>query len=110
MTPDYCRQHVLELLYFRFYICGYGDFLLLFLQVFFFFFNCLQPGGSMFLTTINKTVCAWIGAIAVAEYMLHLLPPGTHDYNKFVPRQDLLFMLEKSEYRYHFITCIQLFK
>lgn len=57
-----------------------------------------QPGGSLFLTTINKTACAWLGAIAIAEHALRLLPPGTHDWNKFIPRQELLFLLEKSKY------------
>ncbi|KAK4309921.1 hypothetical protein Pmani_018475 [Petrolisthes manimaculis] len=56
----------------------------------------VKPGGSIFLTTLNKTVGAWVGAVAIAEYALHLLPPGTHDWNKFVPRQELLFILEKN--------------
>lgn len=55
-----------------------------------------KPGGSLFLTTINKTYTSWIGAIAIAEYALHLLPPGTHNWEKFIPRQDLLFMVERS--------------
>nr|XP_053638743.1 ubiquinone biosynthesis O-methyltransferase-like isoform X2 [Cherax quadricarinatus] len=57
--------------------------------------DTIKPGGSFFLTTINKTACAWVGTIAIAEYLLHLLPPGTHDWNKFIPLQDLLLMLEK---------------
>lgn len=57
--------------------------------------DAIKPGGSLFLTTINKTTCAWLGAIAIAEHMLHLLPPGTHDWNKFIPQQELLFLLEK---------------
>ncbi|KAG7171581.1 Ubiquinone biosynthesis O-methyltransferase COQ3-like [Homarus americanus] len=58
--------------------------------------DTIKPGGSIFLTTINKTTFSWVGAIVIAEYMLHLLPTGTHDWNKFVTRQDLLFLLEKS--------------
>lgn len=58
--------------------------------------NIIKPGGSFFITTINKTTFSWVGAIAIAEYALRLLPPGTHDWNKFIPRQELLFMLEKS--------------
>jgi len=57
----------------------------------------IKPGGSLFLTTINKTYTSWIGAIAIAEYALHLLPPGTHNWEKFIPRQDLLYMVEKSK-------------
>ncbi|CAL4137198.1 unnamed protein product, partial [Meganyctiphanes norvegica] len=59
--------------------------------------SLIKPGGSLFLTTINKTYTSWIGAIAIAEYALHLLPPGTHNWEKFIPRQDLLFMVEKSQ-------------
>lgn len=64
-----------------------------------FIYTCaeaIRPGGSLFLTTINKTTSAWLGAIAIAEHTLRLLPPGTHDWNKFIPRQELLFHLEKS--------------
>ncbi|XP_063587107.1 ubiquinone biosynthesis O-methyltransferase, mitochondrial-like [Penaeus indicus] len=60
----------------------------------------IKPGGSFFITTINKTPFSWVGGIAIAEYVLHLLPPGTHDWNKFIPRQELLFVLEK----YGFVT------
>ncbi|KAK7074856.1 Hexaprenyldihydroxybenzoate methyltransferase, mitochondrial [Halocaridina rubra] len=58
--------------------------------------DALKPGGSFFITTINKTAASWLGAIIIAEYALRLLPVGTHDWNKFVPRQELLFMLEKN--------------
>ncbi|MPC58743.1 Ubiquinone biosynthesis O-methyltransferase [Portunus trituberculatus] len=57
--------------------------------------DAIRPGGSLFLTTINKTTCSWLGAIVIAEHMLHLLPPGTHDWNKFIPQQELLFLLER---------------
>lgn len=56
--------------------------------------DALKPGGSFFITTINKTTASWVGAIVVAEHALRLLPVGTHDWNKFIPHQELLFMLE----------------
>ncbi|XP_064099256.1 ubiquinone biosynthesis O-methyltransferase, mitochondrial-like isoform X2 [Macrobrachium nipponense] len=59
-------------------------------------FDALKPGGSFFVTTINKTTVSWLGGILIAEYALRLLPVGTHDWNRFVPRQELLFMLEKN--------------
>lgn len=58
--------------------------------------DALKPGGSFFVTTINKTTVSWLGGILIAEYALRLLPVGTHDWNRFVPRQELLFMLEKN--------------
>ncbi|XP_076053054.1 ubiquinone biosynthesis O-methyltransferase, mitochondrial-like [Oratosquilla oratoria] len=58
--------------------------------------SLIKPGGSLFLTTINKTQTSWLGAVVVAEYLMHLLPIGTHDWNKFIPLQDLHYMLESS--------------
>uniref|UniRef100_A0A182TTG3 Ubiquinone biosynthesis O-methyltransferase, mitochondrial n=1 Tax=Anopheles melas TaxID=34690 RepID=A0A182TTG3_9DIPT len=49
----------------------------------------LKPGGSMFLTTINKTTPSWLGAIVAAEQIFHLVPEGTHDWDKFISPLDL---------------------
>ncbi|XP_052861306.1 ubiquinone biosynthesis O-methyltransferase, mitochondrial-like [Anopheles cruzii] len=51
--------------------------------------GALKPGGSLFITTINKTAPSWLGAIVAAEYLLHLVPEGTHDWDKFVSPGDL---------------------
>jgi len=53
--------------------------------------------GSMFFTTINRTTKSWLGAIVVAEHVLHLLPTGTHDWNKFITPDELTKMVELSE-------------
>jgi polyprenyldihydroxybenzoate methyltransferase/3-demethylubiquinol 3-O-methyltransferase len=44
----------------------------------------LKPGGSLFLTTLNKTTISWLGGIVAAEYILRLLPRNTHDWDKFI--------------------------
>ncbi|MGH6876957.1 MAG: bifunctional 2-polyprenyl-6-hydroxyphenol methylase/3-demethylubiquinol 3-O-methyltransferase UbiG [Rhizomicrobium sp.] len=44
----------------------------------------LNPGGLMFVATINKTLKALALAKIGAEYLLGWIPPGTHDWNKFV--------------------------
>ncbi|MGH8247668.1 MAG: bifunctional 2-polyprenyl-6-hydroxyphenol methylase/3-demethylubiquinol 3-O-methyltransferase UbiG [Gammaproteobacteria bacterium] len=44
----------------------------------------LEPGGSLVLATINRTLKAYAGAILGAEYVLRLLPRGTHDYARFI--------------------------
>lgn len=46
--------------------------------------KCLKPGGKLFFSTLNRTHKAYLFAIIGAEYLLHLLPQGTHDYNKFI--------------------------
>jgi len=46
--------------------------------------SLLSDGGSIFVTTINRTMRSYLGAILAAEYALRLLPVGTHDWNKFV--------------------------
>ncbi len=51
-------------------------------------------GGSVFFTTLNRTTRSWLGAIIAAEYILHLLPTGTHDWNKFITPEELTEMVE----------------
>lgn len=44
----------------------------------------VRPGGSVFVTTFNKTCWSWLGGIVVAEYVAGLVPRGTHDWEQFV--------------------------
>ncbi|MDX1836923.1 bifunctional 2-polyprenyl-6-hydroxyphenol methylase/3-demethylubiquinol 3-O-methyltransferase UbiG [Legionella taurinensis] len=52
----------------------------------------LKPGGSLFLSTINRTLKAYAAAIVAAEYLLGLLPRQTHDYDKFIKPSELAAM------------------
>jgi len=52
----------------------------------------LKPNGYLFLSTINRTLKAYAGAIIAAEYILNLLPKQTHDYNKFITPSELAGM------------------
>ncbi|GLV31865.1 Coenzyme Q3 [Carabus blaptoides fortunei] len=54
----------------------------------------LKPGGSLFITTMNKTSLAWIGGILGAEYIFNFVPKGTHDWDKFVAPHEVQKMLE----------------
>lgn len=47
--------------------------------------DTLKPGGSLFITTFNKTQLSWLGAIVVAEGCMGIVPKGTHDWDKFIP-------------------------
>jgi 2-polyprenyl-6-hydroxyphenyl methylase/3-demethylubiquinone-9 3-methyltransferase len=49
----------------------------------------LAPGGLLFVSTLNRTKRAWLTAKFGAEYVLRLLPAGTHDWRQFVPPADL---------------------
>lgn len=49
----------------------------------------IQPDGMMFLSTINRTWKSYLFAILGAEYVLKLLPKGTHHWHKFVPPQQI---------------------
>jgi 2-polyprenyl-6-hydroxyphenyl methylase/3-demethylubiquinone-9 3-methyltransferase len=48
-----------------------------------------RPGGHIFLSTINRTPRAYLRAVLGAEYVLRLLPPGTHTYEKFIRPSEL---------------------
>ena len=49
----------------------------------------LKPGGQVFFATINRNPKSWLFAIAGAEYILKLLPKGTHDHHKFIKPSEL---------------------
>lgn len=49
----------------------------------------LKPGGRLFLSTLNRTIKAYFFAILGAEYVLNMLPRGTHDYSKFIKPSEL---------------------
>lgn len=49
----------------------------------------LKPGGHAFFSTINRTPRAFLFAIIGGEYILHLLPKGTHTYEKLIRPNEL---------------------
>lgn len=49
----------------------------------------VKPGGSVFFSTINRNPKAYLFAVIGAEYLLNLLPKGTHDYTKFIKPSEL---------------------
>lgn len=49
----------------------------------------LRPGGDLFLSTLNRTPRAFLLGIVGAEYVMNLLPRGTHDYRKFIRPSEL---------------------
>ncbi len=49
----------------------------------------VKPGGDVFFSTINRNPRSYLFAIIGAEYLLRLLPRGTHDYRKFIRPSEL---------------------
>jgi len=48
-----------------------------------------KPGGQVFFSTINRNPKSYLLAVAAAEYVLNMLPKGTHDYSKFIRPAEL---------------------
>ncbi|OAM53088.1 bifunctional 3-demethylubiquinol 3-O-methyltransferase/2-polyprenyl-6-hydroxyphenol methylase [Methylovorus sp. MM2] len=51
--------------------------------------DLVKPGGSVFFSTINRNPKAYLFAVIGAEYVLNILPRGTHDYAKFIKPSEL---------------------
>jgi 2-polyprenyl-6-hydroxyphenyl methylase / 3-demethylubiquinone-9 3-methyltransferase len=51
--------------------------------------NLVKPGGWVFFSTLNRNAKAFMFAILGAEYVLNLLPRGTHEYAKFIRPSEL---------------------
>lgn len=49
----------------------------------------VKPGGHVFFSTLNRNAKAYLMAVVGAEYLLNLLPRGTHDYSKFIKPSEL---------------------
>jgi 2-polyprenyl-6-hydroxyphenyl methylase/3-demethylubiquinone-9 3-methyltransferase len=49
----------------------------------------VRPGGALFLSTLNRSLRSWLMAIVGAEYVLKLLPRGTHEYDRLIRPAEL---------------------
>lgn len=59
--------------------------------------HSIQPGGSIFITTLNKTISMWLVGVLFGEYVLQAIPIGTHQYNKMISPADVERILKTSE-------------
>jgi len=64
----------------------------------------VRPGGHLFFSTINRNPKAWALAVVGAEYVLELLPRGTHDYSKFIRPSELATWLREAGLDLHHMT------
>lgn len=56
----------------------------------------VKPGGQLFFSTLNRNPKAYLMAVVGAEYVLNLLPRGTHDYSKFIKPSELASWLRQN--------------
>ncbi len=56
----------------------------------------VKPGGHVFFSTLNRNAKAYLMAVVGAEYLLNLLPRGTHDYSKFIKPSELASWMRQS--------------
>jgi 2-polyprenyl-6-hydroxyphenyl methylase/3-demethylubiquinone-9 3-methyltransferase len=67
----------------------------------------LRPGGTLLLSTINRTPLAFAAAIVGAEYVAGLLPKGTHDYASFIRPSELAAWLRAAGLRADDVSGLQ---
>ena len=58
--------------------------------------NLCKKDGDIFFSTINRNPKSFLFAIVGAEYILNLLPKGTHEYEKFIKPSELTTMMENN--------------
>ena len=51
------------------------------------------------MTTLNRTFLSYILGVGVAEYILNIIPRGSHDWNKFITPEELSTLLRKSRFQ-----------
>ncbi|MGL4752767.1 MAG: bifunctional 2-polyprenyl-6-hydroxyphenol methylase/3-demethylubiquinol 3-O-methyltransferase UbiG [Aeromonadaceae bacterium] len=59
----------------------------------------VRPGGQLFFSTINRTAKSWLLMIAGAEYLLQMVPKGTHQHDRFIQPAELSRYAERAGLR-----------
>ena len=55
----------------------------------------LRPGGTLIISTIDRTLKSLVGGIVAAEYLLGLLEPGTHSWAKFLKPNEVEWLISR---------------
>ena len=58
----------------------------------------IKPNGRLFLSTINRNLFSFMFAKLVAEYLLNIIPRGTHTYEKFIKPSEMRQILENNNF------------
>ncbi|MBV8042969.1 bifunctional 2-polyprenyl-6-hydroxyphenol methylase/3-demethylubiquinol 3-O-methyltransferase UbiG [Pluralibacter sp.] len=64
----------------------------------------VKPGGHVFFSTLNRNGKAWLMAVVGAEYILRMVPKGTHDVKKFIKPAELLSWVDLTVLREQHMT------
>lgn len=64
----------------------------------------VKPGGQVFFSTLNRNIKSYLMAIVGAEYVLNLVPKGTHDHGRFIKPSELMRMTDAVGLRAREIT------
>ena len=67
-------------------------------------YDLVKPGGHVYFSTINRNPKSYLFAIIGAEYVLNLLPKGTHEYSKFITPAELAQWARKAGLNWQEIT------
>ena len=64
----------------------------------------VKPGGQVFFSTINRNGKAWLMAVVGAEYVMKMVPKGTHDVKKFIKPAELIGWIDQTPLKEQHIT------
>lgn len=59
--------------------------------------SLVKPGGQVFFSTLNRNLKSYLMGIVGAEYVLRLVPKGTHDYSRFIKPSELIAMTDPTD-------------
>ncbi|MDD8058381.1 MULTISPECIES: bifunctional 2-polyprenyl-6-hydroxyphenol methylase/3-demethylubiquinol 3-O-methyltransferase UbiG [Shewanella] len=59
--------------------------------------DMVKPNGFVFFSTINRNVMSYLQTIIGAEYLLKMLPVGTHDHSKFLRPSELMALVDNTD-------------
>ncbi|WP_299076861.1 bifunctional 2-polyprenyl-6-hydroxyphenol methylase/3-demethylubiquinol 3-O-methyltransferase UbiG [uncultured Paraglaciecola sp.] len=60
-------------------------------------YRLVKPGGHVFFSTLNRNIKSYLMAIVGAEYVLGLVPKGTHQHDKFIKPSELISWIDNTQ-------------
>ena len=60
-------------------------------------YRLVKPGGHVFFSTLNRNIKSYLMAVVGAEYVLGLVPKGTHQHDKFIKPSELMSWIDDTQ-------------